>query len=455
MEADLDPLLASRLHERLGRVPAPTPRPPRARGRVRVRSAVALAALLLLAAIAGRELAVLRTPASPGDARTLYFGDPYGAGWIQIDPLTLADRGSKPLLDRRLSSNEDVITSADGRTIVVSHYGLLLADHRVYDARTGSLRWQFTDQEPMIVDGISANGQELIGRAGSANHSLTDVKLVVSTINGHIVRRVPAIDGCCVQAVAYSPSLATIYYVMGPSNSVADPPGLKPLTLVVQSTTTGVASAVPLPGIQSGRLLNGIAPNSTAPATLYFAATALSPDGRRFAAISLDGANLVIVDTATLEVTQRALIRQTSWRDLFAPLVTYGKEAADNDSWAAVFSADAKTLFAFHTQSVESGALATGSLQTLVLERIDVDRGAITAVAPSAPPFTDYITDLVPSSDGQSVYVIQNGRGGIIDRPDVPYLRRLDARSLTVRAERPITDRAFDLREFQGPGASR
>jgi hypothetical protein len=454
MDADLDPLLASRLSEELAGVLAPAPRPSRVRGgTARMRSIVTVVVVVLLAAVAGRELAVLRTPASPGAAaRTLYFGDPYGDGWRQIDPLTLVDRGTKPLLDHTVSSNEAVITSADGSTIVVSHYGLLLADHSVYDARTGTLRWQFTDQEPMIVDGISANGQELIGRAGSANHSLTDVKLIVSAINGQIVRRIPAVEGCCVHAIAYDPSLASIYYAMGPSFA-GDAPGRGPVSLLVQSTTTGAVRTVSLPGIEAGLLFSFGSPTVASVPTLYFAATVLSPDGTKFAALSLDGASLVVVDTATLQVTQKTLIRQTSWRDLFAPLVAYGKESADNDSWSAVFSADTKTLFAYHTQTIQSNPPGTVALQTLVLERIDVERGAITAVAPNARPFTDYISDLLPSSDGQSVYVIQSGRLGVIDRTETPYLRRLDARSLTVQAERKITNNAFDLREFQAPVA--
>lgn len=454
MDADLDPLLASRLSEELGRIPAPPPRPLRPPRSVGARSVIAVVAVVLFATVAGRELAMLRTPASPSStARALYFGDPYGSGWLQIDPLTLADRGMKPLLDKKLSSNESVVTSADGSTIVVSHYGALLADHSVYDARTGALRWQFTDQEPMIVDGISANGQEIIGRAGSANHSLTDAKLIVSTVNGHIVRSVPAVEGCCVHAIAYDPSLASIYYTMGPSLA-PDAPGRGPVSLLVQSTATGTVRTLSLPGIDAGRILSFGSPTVAPVPTLYFAATVLSPDGAKFAALSLDGASLVVVDTATLQVTQKTLIRQTSWRDLFAPLVAYGKESADNDSWSAAFSADGKTLFAYHTQSVQSGAPATVTLQTLVLERIDIERGAITAVAPNARPFTDYISDLVPSSDGQSVYVIQSGRLGIADRTDSPYLRRLDARSLAIQAERPVTDNAFDLREFQAPGPS-
>ena len=220
MDADLDPLLASRLAEELARVPAPSARAPRRRNNsFPVRSAAVTVVVLLIALVAGRELASLRTPATTSSgARALYFGNPYQApGWVQIDSLTLANLGSRSLLAHTLGSDESVITSADGSTIAVSHYGQLLADHKVYDARTGALRTAFTVQEPMIVDGISADGTQLIGRVGSANHSLTDVKLIVSTADGHIVRRIPAVDGCCVDEIAYDPALASIYYVLGPS----------------------------------------------------------------------------------------------------------------------------------------------------------------------------------------------------------------------------------------------
>jgi hypothetical protein len=84
-----------------------------------------------------------------------------------------------------------------------------------------------------------------------------------------------------------------------------------------------------------------------------------------------------------------------------------------------------------------------------VLERIDVERGAITAVAPSAQPFTDFISALVPSFDGQSLYIIQSDRLGLGNRTPSVFLRRLDARSLTVQAERPIDLSMYDLHEFQ------
>jgi hypothetical protein len=301
----------------------------------------------------------------------------------------------------------------------------------------------------MIVDGISGDGTQLIGRVGSANHSLTDVKLIVSTADGHIVRRIPAVDGCCVDEILYDPALASIYYALGPSNSPADPAGLQPLTLVVQSTTDGTTRTVPLPGIQAGRVLSFGSPTIASVPTLFFAATALSPDGKRFAALSLDGTMLVLVDTTTLQVTQKTLVRSTSWRDLFAPLVAYGKEFADSNTWSAVFSPDGRTLYAYRTAVTALDGAGAPGVQTILLERIDVERGAITAVAPSARPFTDFISALVPSFDGQSLYVIQSDRLGLGDRTPSVFLRRLDARSLTVQAERPIDLSAYDLHEFQ------
>lgn len=458
MDADLDPLLASRLAEALARVPTPAARPPRvARRAMRIRIAVIAAVVLLLGAAAGRELAILRTPASPANsARALYLGDPYGIGWLEIDPLTLANRGTRALLDLKLSPSEAFVTSADGSTIVVSQYVGLLAEHAVYDARTGALRNRFTDQEPMVVDAISADGTQIIGRVGSANHSMTDVKLIVSTANGRIVRRVPAVDGCCDQAVLYDPSLASIYYVLGPSFSPSDSPGLAQLILLAQSTTTGAIKTVSLPGIQAGRILSFGSPTVASVPTLLFAATVLSPDGTTVAALSLDGTTLDIVDTSTLQVTQKTLVRQASWRDLFGPLIAYGKEPADNDSWNAAFSPDGRTLFAFHTQQNYSTTGSAPSVQarTLALERIDVDRGVITAVAPQTSPLTDFIGDLVPSSDGQSVYVLQGGAFGLVNQAEGPVLRRLDARSLTVQAERPLDINSWDLRELQRPAAS-
>jgi hypothetical protein len=458
MDADLDPLLGSRLAEELARVPAPAARPPRVpRRATSIRIAAIVAVVLVAGAAAGRELVSLRTPASPtGSTRALYLGDPYGIGWLEIDPLTLASRGTRALLDLRLSPSEAAVISADGTTIVVSQYVGLLANHAVYDARTGALRNRFTDQEPMVVDAISADGTQVIGRAGSANHSMTDGKLIVSTTDGRIVRRVPAVEGCCDHAVLYDPSLASIYYVLGPSISPSAP-GLAQLTLLAQSTTTGATKTVALPGIQAGRILSFGSPTVASVPTLFFAATVLSPDGAKVAALSLDGSTLDIVDTSTLQVAQKTLVRQTSWRDLFEPLVAYGKEPADNDSWNAAFSPDGRTLFAFHTQQNYSTA---GSLpssvqaRTLALERIDIERGVITAAAPQTSPFTDFTSDLVPSSDGQSVYVLQGGVFGLADQTKGPVLRRLDARSLAIQAERQLDPSSWNLHEFQRPVTS-
>jgi hypothetical protein len=87
-----------------------------------------------------------------------------------------------------------------------------------------------------------------------------------------------------------------------------------------------------------------------------------------------------------------------------------------------------------------------------MFERIDVERGAITAVAPSVRPFTDFISALLPSFDGQSLYVIQSDRVALDDRTPSVFLRRLDARSLEALAERPIDLSTYDLHEFQAPG---
>jgi hypothetical protein len=456
MDADLDPLLASRLATELARVPAPSARAPRPRNRaLPVRSAVVTLAVLLIALVAGRELARLRTPATTSTAaHALYLGNPYQApGWTQIDPLTLTNLATSPLLAHTLGSDESLVASADSSTFVVNHYGQLLADHRVYDARTGALRAEFTAQEPMIVDGISADGTQLIGRAGSASHSLTDEKLIVSTADGHIVRRIPAVAGCCVQQILYDPALASIYYVMGPNISPADALGLQQLTLVVQSTVDGRTRTLQLPGIEAGRILSFGSPTVASVPTWFFAATALSPDGKRFAALSLDGARLVLVDATTLQVTQKTLVRTASWRDLFSPLVAYGKESTDSSSWSAVFSPDGRTLYAYRDQTTHSDpAGSPDGIQTTVLERIDVERGAITAVAPSVTPFTDFISAFVPSFDGQSLYVIQSDRIGLGDRTPSVFLRRLDARSLAVQAERRIDLSTYDLHEFQGSG---
>jgi hypothetical protein len=159
--------------------------------------AIAIAALVLIGAvIGGRQLASFRdrSAAGPGvvAGKAIYLTPSFnGSGWIQIDPETLKDVSTKPLLPitpTNANSSETQV-SPDGSIIIVGDYSSASNPKRaIYDARTGQLRGYFVPQVAMVPEFLSADGAMAMGRIGTTSNSENDAKAIVSVADGHVIR---------------------------------------------------------------------------------------------------------------------------------------------------------------------------------------------------------------------------------------------------------------------------
>jgi hypothetical protein len=396
--------------------------------------------VLIAALIGGRQLATFRdrTPAAPGvvAGKAIYLTPSFnGSGWIQIDPETLKDVSAKPLLDISPTSanSSDTQVSLDGSTIIVGDYTSLSNPKRaVYDAATGALRSYLVPQVPMVTGFLSADGTMAMGRLGTNSSRLTDAKAIISVADGHVIRTVPPGPIGDVQAIPVAPDLSAIYYVMVPiaPSPLATVPGLQPYTLVVQSTITGQLSApVTLPGISAGTI-------STAVGTLLNVrpGIAVTTDGRRLAALSYDGLTLDLVDLRTLAVTTVKVHRKTSLFDLLRPSIAEAKSPTDQQQLGMTFTPDGTALLAYFAET-HYDDLAGPKRSSRGMERIDVASGAITAEM----FFTDGVFGFQITPDGKSVLLVMRPPDSTAP---VYVLRRFDAESLELKAERGLPDYA-------------
>ena len=405
--------------------------------------ALGTALLVIVAAIiGGRELATFRNqvPATPGvvNGKAIYLSPSFnGSGWIQIDPQSLMDVSTKPLLDiaPTTTNSSEAQVSTDGSTIIVSTFSGGEVTTRVFDGRTGQLRGYFVPEVAMALDDLSADGALAMGRVGDNRSPIGGEKVIVSVADGHVLRRVPAaasFDGV-VQGRPVAPDLSAIYYVMTPvalSLTSAVPQSL-PYSLIVQSTMTGALSApIPLPGITGGTVYSG--PITALRTLTVRPALAISADGARLAALSADGRTLDVVDLHTFAVSSLTIHKRTSLIDLFSPLIAAAKTLNDQEQQAMLFTPDGMALISWvtetHYDDINGATRATRGIQ-----RIDVATGLI--VAENSTP--DGIYGIAMSPDGQNAYLVLRTK----EPPNPLYvLRRLDAQTLERKAERALPD---------------
>jgi hypothetical protein len=431
-------------------VPAWRPRSRLAGSSWRTPVAIAVAALVLIAAlVGGRQLAAFRdqSAATPGivAGKAIYLSPSFnGSGWIQIDPETLNDVSAKPLLDIAPTTASSLGTqvSADGSVIIVGDNGSLANPTRAtYDARSGALRGYLVPRVAMVTDFLSADGTMAMGRLGNNNNAMTDAKAIISVADGHVIRTVPPGPIGDVQAIPVAPDLSEIYYVMVPAtpNLVSATPTLQPYSLVVQSTVTGALSPpVALPGIAAATIFKSdpLGKNSPIPAVPLAVrpAIAMTTDGRQLAALSYDGLTLDLVDLRTLAVTTTKVRAKTSLLDFLRPSIAWGKTLIDQEQRGMDFTPDGSALIvAINETHYED--LAGPRRSSRGMQRIEVATGLINAET----SFTEGIFGSRITPDGKSVLLIVRPPDSA--RP-VYSLRRLDAQSLELRAERVLPDYA-------------
>jgi dipeptidyl aminopeptidase/acylaminoacyl peptidase len=403
--------------------------------------ALAIAVLVLVAAVVGgRQLASFRdrSAAGPGvvAGKAIYLTPSFnGSNWIQIDPITLHDMSSKPLMDIQdpasAANDVDAMISTDGSTIIVGEFTTSGVRRAVYDGGTGRLRGYLTPEVPMVIDHLSADGHSALGRLGTSSDALTDPKVIISTETGRVLRMIPSGPQLWTYGVITSSDLSAIYYIVTAvplSETGLDVSVQQPLSLIVQSTADGRLSApVALPGMSWGNLLNASPPVSVG------TSVALDATGRQLAFLSYDGATIDLVDTGSLAVTTRAVHRKASLFERLGGLVADAKEFIDQQVIDMRFTPDSSALLIITTNIHYGGESPVRT--TRDIRRIEIASAEISAdVAPTGGIYSTLL-----SPDGNALYLVVRSQ----EPPQALYvLRRLDARTLELRAERPLADYA-------------
>jgi hypothetical protein len=422
--------------------------------------AIAIAALVLVAAVVGgRQLASFRdrSAAAPGvvAGKAIYLTPSFnGSNWIQIDPETLKDVSAKPLLTIAPTTANSSATqvSPDGSIIIVGNYSSLSNPTRaVYDARTGQLRGYLVPQVAMGPEFLSADGTLAMGRIGTNANRMNDAKAIISVADGHVIRTVPPGPIGDVQGISVAPDLSAIYYVTvpnAPSPLSTTPTTTQAYSLVAQSTITGALSVpVFLPGITTNVVFRFDPANATLPPQLVSVrpGIAVTTDGRHLAALSNDGLTLDLVDLPTLAVTTVKVHQKTSLLDFLRPAVADAKSPIDEEHRSIVFTPDGSALLMLisetHYDDITGARRSSRGMQ-----RIDVGTGLISAET----TFTDGVFGFQITPDGTSVLLIVRPPDA---SPPVYLLRRLDAQSLELKAERALPDYA-ELQVVMAPIAS-
>jgi hypothetical protein len=422
--------------------------------------ALAIAVLVLVAAVVGgRQLASFRdrSAAGPGvvAGKAIYLTPSFnGSNWIQIDPETLKDVTAKPLLPiaPTTANSSETQVSPDGSIIIVGDYSSASAPKRaVYDARTGQLRGYLVPQVAMVPEFLSGDGTMVMGRLGTNSNSETDAKAIISVADGHVIRTVPPGPIGDLQGISVAPDLSAIYYVgvpNAPSPLATTPSTTQPYSLVAQSTVTGALSTpLALPGIVTDLVFRSDPTNAALPPSLVSVrpGIAITGDGRRLAALSNDGLTLDLVDLQALAVTTVKVHKKASVFDFLRPSLADAKSPIDQEHRGIVFTPDGTAVLMLIDET-HYDDLAGARRSSRGMQRIDVTTGLISAEA----FFTDGVFGFQITPDGSGVLLIVRPPDAT---PPVYLLRRLDAQSLELKAERALPDYA-ELQVVMAPVAN-
>ncbi|HEV8655150.1 MAG TPA: hypothetical protein VGR85_06530 [Candidatus Limnocylindria bacterium] len=410
-----------------------------------------VATLVIAAACTSTPAQSPPSPAPPTVGElALYVTDSFnGAGLMAVDPLTLQDRSAKPLLaiSPTAANSSWTVASLDGSTIAVMnyHYGTPAAardlDVGVFDAVTGDRRADFNPQVPVIVDGLSADGARLYARNWPPAEATAE-RLLLDARSGKIVEREPgfAIVGDQV-ARTRDEQGRRLYGLLVPSDPSAIMP--RPVDLAGWDLRTGKELwRLRLPSLVAGEWKTGRIVDGAEVRSRLVPGLALSPDRRQLAIVGAWGCCvpngtiwLVDADTGAL-ISQRTFARPASFLDqLFAPSFAMAKSLDESIVVNATFAPDAQMLYVrTHTAKVDDQGeqrnlylgMAAVALRDAVVRGDDIKMEIYW--------FDNRIEWVRPSPDGRWLYVFLERTGGA--NPKGHYLRRLDASTLRVLAER-------------------
>lgn len=426
---------------------------------------LALFAALLLTAcgpVSGSVDSTASAPAASSAAssvgRLLYVTEAVdGSGLMAVDPLTLGDRSSKPLLAiERAAANPCrgfsgtcalVTASADASALAVIGYSENGAKNiAVFDARTGALRSRPNPEVAVIVDGLSADGTRIHARNWPPG-ARTDERVTLDAGTGRVLSREPAfsLGGDEVASVVEDEG-RRLYALIVPSDPA--PTGPRSVELGAWDLQTGAGLwRLALPSLLAGEWLTGRrvpdphdAGSTAEVRSRLVPGIALSPDRRQLAVVStccIRSGTVWLVDAAGGGlISQRAYGAATSILErLFAPSVALAKSFDESTAVRASFGADGRVLHVYGDKwRVDD--LEGPKRQYLGMVAVELESGKVLGsdIKMEVWWFENEIAWSRASSDGKWLYVFLK-RTPRAD-PGFYALRRLDARTLAVLAER-------------------
>jgi hypothetical protein len=407
------------------------------------------AATVVLAACLPAPEAESQSPSSSSgsvSAPSLYLTDSLsGAGLVAVDPISLRDLSAKPLLSigddrsnpcRAAAGPCALITaSTNSSTLAVVHYSTLgAAGISIFDARSGKLRAKPIPEVPVVIDALSSDGSRIYARNWPPQQIGAE-RLVLDAQSGKVLEREPAfsLEGDPIAWV--SGDERRLYVLTVPSDARATGP--RAVDVGAWDLRTGrEVWRLRLPSLLGGNWETGRAGvGGVANRTRLVPGIALSPDGTRLAVVAgccvANGA-LWLVDTSRgALLAQRTYARAPSILErLFAPSIAAAKEE-DDVAFSASFAADGRVIHVHaQSQKAETGYLYMGmaavELETATVLGSDIKMELWW--------YQNRVHWTRSSSDGKWLYVFLE-RTGNAD-PKGYVLRRLDARTLRIQAER-------------------
>jgi len=418
---------------------------------------LALACAVLVAACTPAPAS--REQPTSGPAPSLYLTASLdGSGLIAIDPLTLGDISNRQLLTGTPSDMPScpvggpcalVAPSGDGRSLAVVGYKATGPPAIfIFDTRTGSLRSRPIPEVPVIVDGLNADGSRIYTRAWPPT-SLTAERLVLDGSNGKIVDREPAFSvGGEEVATLIDSEQRRIYALV----VAADPQAIGPRQVAASAWDLKTGTALwrrEIPGLIAGSWLTGRTGAEGDIRTRLVPGLALSPDGRRLAIVRAFDCCVVagtywLLDTTSGDLSaERKYSRGTSILEQVFGAIAAAKED-DGVTVGASFGPDGQVLY------ITGQSWKPDGYQYLGMTALDVESTKVLGsdIKMEQWWYENHVFWLRPSADGRWLYVFLQ-RTGNAD-PKGYFLRRVDARTLSVAAERRFDSYRFAFSLF-GP----